>query len=212
MNCTLKKNGSLVDGDKKPLSLSESWEFYIKLEKGVTWDSVMNCILKHEEDINLLTSSITRGYDASMLAEEWLELKDQVTREERIEQVTKLNIGFVADIFDGTKPYTLEIISLFTGVVDNGENLEEVHLSTRSPAKLSGIPMTIDKSVKFYDPKNFSVMEVYKMDMKVREFFCGILGELCFYGDPFEREIVKIHFEKLIRNIGVNAQARAGNN
>jgi hypothetical protein len=210
MNCTLKKNGSLVDDDKKPLSLSESWEFYIKLEKGVTWDSVMNCILKHEEDINLLTASITRGYAASMLAEEWLELKDQVTREERIEQVTKLNIGFVADIFDGTKPYTLEIVSLFTGVIDNGENLEEVQLSTRSPAKLSGIPMTIDKSVKFYDPKNFSVMKVYKMDMKVREFFCGILGELCFYGDPFEREIVKIHFEKLIRNINVNAHARAG--
>jgi hypothetical protein len=210
MNCTLKKNGSLVDDDKKPLSLSESWEFYIKLEKGVTWDSVMNCILKHEEDINLLTASITRGYAASMLAEEWLELKDQIAREERIEQVTKLNIGFVADIFDGTKPYTLEIVSLFTGVIDNGENLEEVQLSTRSPAKLSGIPMTIDKSVKFYDPKNFSVMKVYKMDMKVREFFCGILGELCFYGDPFEREIVKIHFEKLIRNISVNAHARAG--
>ena len=210
MNCTLKKNGSLVDDDKKPLSLSESWEFYIKLEKGVTWDSVMNCILKHEEDINLLTASLTRGYAASMLAEEWLELKDQVTREERIEHVTKLNIGFVADIFDGTKPYTLEIVSLFTGVIDNGENLEEVQLSTRSPAKLSGIPMTIEKSVKLYDPKNFSGMEVYKMDMKVREFFCGILGELCFYGDPFEREIVKIHFEKLIRNISVNAHARAG--
>lgn len=211
MNCILKKNGSLVDGDKKPLSLSESWEFYIKLEKGVTWDSVMNCILKHEEDINLLTASITRGYDASMLAEEWLELKSKVTIEERIDRVSKLKIGFVADIFDGTKPYTLDIISLFTGVVDNGENLEEVHLSTHSPAKLSGIPIHIDNSVKFYDPKNFTAMEVYKIDMKVREFFCGILGELCFYGDPFEREIVKIHFEKLIRNIGVNAQARAGN-
>jgi hypothetical protein len=208
MNCIIKKNGSLVDDDKKPLSIKECWEFYIRLEKGVTWDSIMKCILTYKDEINYLTSSITKGFDASLLAEEWSKNKDKIKKDERIGQITRLNVGFVADIFDGTKPYTLDIITLFTGVIDNGENLEEVNLSTQSPAKLSGIPISIDNKVKFYDPKSFAMMNIYKMDMKVREFFYGLLGELCFYGDPLEREILKIQFEKLVRNITMSAQGR----
>lgn len=210
MSATLTKKGTFIDNDKKPISIVNCWEHYIKLEKGVTWDSVMNCILNNKEEFKYLTSSITKGYDAYLLAEEWLELKGKIPKGEKVEQLSYLNIGFVVDIFDGTKPYTLEILPLFMGVTESEGFAEEFNLSTISPAKLTGLPVVIDKSVKFYDPKNFDTTELYKIDMRVREFFSGILSELCYYGDPFEKEIMKIEFERLIRNIGARTQAFPG--
>ena len=210
MSATLTKKGTFIDNDKKPISIVDCWEHYIKLEKGVTWDSVMNCILNNKEEFKYLTSSITKGYDAYLLAEEWLELKGKIPKGEKVEQLSYLNIGFVVDIFDGTKPYTLEIVPLFMGIIESEGFAEEFNLSTISPAKLTGLPVVIDKSVKFYDPKNFDTTELYKIDMRVREFFSGILSELCYYGDPFEKEIMKIEFERLIRNIGARTQAFPG--
>jgi hypothetical protein len=211
MSCTLTKKGIIIDNDKKPLSIVDCWEHYIKLEKGVIWDSVMMCILNNKKEFTYLTSSITKGYDAFLIAEEWLELKDKIIKTENIENITYLNIGFVADIFEGTKPFTLEIVSLFTGMIEYEGVLEEFNLSTISPAKLTGIPVKIDNIVKFYDYKNFSITDRYKINMRVREFFSGILSEMCYYGDPFEKEIMKIHFEELIRDIDMRGQAFLGN-
>ena len=170
----------------------------------------MNCILNNKEEFKYLTSSITKGYDAHLIAEEWLELKGKIPKGAKIEELSYLNMGFVVDIFDGTKPYSLEIIPLFMGIIESEGVAEEFNLSTVSPAKLTGLPVMIDNSVKFYDPKNFNRTEIYKMDMRVREFFSGILSELCYYGDPFEKEIMKIDFERLIRNIGARTQAFPG--
>jgi hypothetical protein len=210
MTCTLTKKGILRDNDNKPISVMNCWEHYIKLEKGVTWDSVMLCIINSKDEFKYLTASITKGYDAHLIAEEWLELKGKIPKGAKIEEISYLNMGFVVDIYDGTKPYTLEIVPLFTGIIESEGVLEEFNLSTISPAKLTGIPVVIDKSIKFYDPKNFNTAELYKIDMRTREFFSGILSELCFYGDPFEKEIMKIDFERLIRNIAVRAQAFPG--
>lgn len=210
MSATLTKKGTFIDNDKKPISIIDCWEHYIKLEKGVTWDSVMNCILNNKEEFKYLTSSITKGYHAHLIAEEWLELKGKIPKGAKIEELSYLNMGFVVDIFDGTKPYTLEIVPLFMGIIESEGVAEEFNLSTVSPAKLTGLPVMIDNSVKFYDPKNFNRTEIYKMDMRVREFFSGILSELCYYGDPFEKEIMKIDFERLIRNIGARTQAFPG--
>lgn len=210
MAATLTKKGTFIDNDKLPLSIVDCWEHYIKLERGVTWDSVMKCILNNKEEFKYLTSSITKGYDASLIAEEWLELKGKIPKGEKVEQLSYLNMGFVVDIFDGTKPHTLEIVSLFMGVTESEGFAEEFNLSTISPAKLTGLPVVIDKSVKFYDPKNFNTTELYKIDMRVREFFSGILSEMTYYGDPFEKEIMKIEFERLVRNIGARTQAFPG--
>ena len=210
MSATLTKKGTFIDNDKKPISIIDCWEHYFKLEKGVTWDSVMNCILNNKEEFKYLTSSITKGYHAHLIAEEWLELKGKIPKGAKIEELSYLNMGFVVDIFDGTKPYTLEIVPLFMGIIESEGVAEEFNLSTVSPAKLTGLPVMIDNSVKFYDPKNFNRTEIYKMDMRVREFFSGILSELCYYGDPFEKEIMKIDFERLIRNIGARTQAFPG--
>lgn len=210
MTVFLTKKGTFVNRDKIPISIVNCWEHYIRLEKGVTWDSVMKCILNNKEEFKYLTSSITKGYDAYLLAEEWLELKGKISKGEKVEQLSYLNIGFVVDIFDGTKPYTLEIVPLFMGVTESEGFAEEFILSTISPAKLTGLPVVIDNSVKFYNPKNFDTTELYKIDMRTREFFSGILSELCYYGDPFEKEIMKIEFERLIRNIGARTQAFPG--
>jgi hypothetical protein len=207
---TLTKKGILRDTDKKPISIVDCWEHYIKLEKGVTWDSVMLCILNNKEEFKYLTASITKGYHAHLIAEEWLELKGKIPKGEKVEQLSYLNMGFVVDIFSETKPYSLEIVPLFMGIIESEGVAEEFNLSTISPAKLTGLPVMIDTSVKFYDPKNFNGTDIYKMDMRVREFFSGILSELCYYGDPFEKEIMKIEFEKLIRDIGARTQAFLG--
>lgn len=211
MTATLTKKGTFIDNEKKPVSIVDCWEYYIKLEKGVIWDSVMKCIMNNKEEFKYLTASITKGYDAFSIAEEWLELKDRIPKGKKIEELSYLSMGFVVDIFDGSKPYTLEIVPLFIGVTESEGFAEEVNLSTVSPGKLRGLPVKIDKSVKFYDPKNFNTTELYKIDMRVREFFSGILGELCYYGDPFEKEIMKIEFERLVRNIGARTQAFPGN-
>jgi hypothetical protein len=208
---TLTKKGILKDNDKKPISIVDCWEHYIKLEKGVTWDSVMLCILNNKEAFTYLTRSITKGYHAHLIAEEWLELKGKIPKGAKIEEISYLNMGFVADIFEGTKPFTLEIVSLFTGMIEYEGVLEEFNLSTISPAKLTGIPVKIDNIVKFYDYKNFNITDRYKINMRTREFFSGILSELCYYGDPLERELMKIDFELLVRNIGARTQAFLGN-
>jgi hypothetical protein len=161
----------------------------------------MLCIINNKDEFKNLTASITKGYDAYLIAEEWLELKGKIPRGEKVESLSYLNIGFVVDIFDGTKPYTLEIVPLFMGVTESEGFAEEFNLSTISPAKLTGLPVIIDNSVKFYDPKNFNTTELYKIDMRVRDFFSGILSE---------KEIMKIDFERLIRNIGARTQAFPG--
>jgi len=208
---TLTKKGILKDNDKKPISIVDCWEHYIKLEKGVTWDSVMLCILNNKEAFTYLTRSITKGYHAHLIAEEWLELKGKIPKGAKIEEISYLNMGFVVDIYDETKPYSLEIVPLFTGIIKSEGVLEEFNLSTISPAKLTGIPVVIDKSAKFYNPKNFNRTDIYSIDMRTREFFSGILSELCYYGDPLERELMKIDFELLVRNIGARTQAFLGN-
>jgi hypothetical protein len=210
MNCTLTKKGTFIDTDKKPISVVDCWEHYIKLEKGVTWDSVMLCILNNQEEFKYLSTSITKGYGAHMIAEEWQRLKRKLKKDKRTESLSYLNIGFIVDIFDNTKPYTLEILPLFMGVIESEGVAEEFNLSTASPANLSGLPVYIDKTVKFYDPKNFNTTELYKIDMRTREFFSGILAEMTYYGDPFEKEIMKIEFEMLIRELAVRTQANPG--
>lgn len=211
MTATLTKKGTFIDNDKKLLSIVDCWEHYINLDKRVTWDSVMLCVLNNKEEFRYLTSSVTRGYDASMIAEEWLELKGKLKKDKRTQELSYLSMGFIVDIFDGSRPHTLEIAPLFMGVTESEGLAEEFSLSTTSPANLAGLPIVINKSIKFYDTKSFNTTEIYKMDMRVREFFSGILGELCYYGDPFEKEIMKIEFERLVRNIGVRTQAFPGN-
>ncbi len=196
--CSLKKNGKLKDKSGKDISIEKVWEWTIKLEKSVTWDSVMLCVEQNAEMFDILTSSVIKDCKASDVVKEWREYKD---KEVQCTNIESLSVRWVADIHKMNGVKFFDPIVYLCGIPNNDSPVPE-SVSFHSPAALSGFPIKIENKIKFYENiMSNTPTSIFTMQMKARDFFNAVLSDITFYGLGFDRESRKVSFENLKREV-----------
>ena len=201
MHCYLQKNGEILDLYKKRKKLQEVWEWDITLRKGVTFDSVMKCLLNNRESFKTFTASLFNGEDAIMIADEWLYLRKRVSSLQPTDEeyIDFIKIRWVAEEMETSKGARLDISSVMVGVFDEQHHHDIRYITLMSPARLQDVPIVIDPMIKFYTPSENEVALSYKMPMKTRDVFCALVREFTYYGNTFDRHLMRIGYEKLLR-------------
>lgn len=201
MECYLQKNGDILDFQKNKQKLKDVWEWEMRLRKGVTFDSVMKAMLNCRESVEVLMTSIANGNNPMSIPDEWFYLKDKVkpltsTDEEFIDYI---KIRWIAEEMETSKATRLDIFSMMVGVFKEEYYDDIRYITLMSPARLQQIPIILDTTIKFYDPKKEQHIISYSMPMKTKDIFQAIIKEFTYYGDTFERHIMRICFEKILR-------------
>jgi hypothetical protein len=200
MKCTLYKNGILKDESKLPKGLEEVWDWTIEIQKGVTFDSIMRCMLKNRESSQILLKSITT-FNPIHIADEWINLKDSISPypQGTDDYLDFLKVRWVSEEFDESRTPLIEVYAIALGVESEEDADITKYIGSYSPARLQGLPIRLENTIRFYE--DVRPPQSHKMILKTRDLFSAIVREITFDGDPFLRNIKRIKFERMMREL-----------